>query len=122
MTNLTNALEQLREEEKQAQGHLQRLQGAISVIEGLVGQNSRASARKNAPPKRRVSAAARKRMSQAQKARWASERKPLQSTTSRNPSAGTPAKRTLSLAARRKIASAQRARWAKVKAQEKKAA
>ncbi len=122
MTNLTNVLELLREEQRQAQEQVQKLQGAISVIEGLVGLSSRAGARRNALPKRRVSAAARKRMSQAQKARWASQRKPPQSTTSRNTSAGTPAKRTLSLAARRKIGAAQRARWAKVKAAEKKVA
>ena len=122
MTNLTNALEQLREEQSQAQEQVNKLGEAISVIEGLVGRNSGASVRGTALPKRSVSAAARKRMSQAQKARWASQRKPPQSTMSRNPSAGTPAKRTLSLAARRKIGAAQRARWAKVKAQQKKAA
>ena len=121
MTNLTNALEHLRDEQRQAQEQVQKLQGAISVIEGLIGRNSRTSASRNSPPKRRVSAAARKRMSQAQKARWAGQRKPSQSTTNRIPSTGVPAKRTLSLAARRKIAAAQRARWAKVKAQEKKA-
>jgi len=37
MTNLTNVLELLREEQRQAQEQVQKLQGAISVIEGLVG-------------------------------------------------------------------------------------
>jgi small-conductance mechanosensitive channel len=50
MTNLTNALEQLREEQRQAQEQAEKLQGAILVIAGLVGQNSRASARNNALP------------------------------------------------------------------------
>ena len=108
MTNLTNVLEQVREEQRQAQEQVQKLQGAISVIEELVGRNSRASARNNARPKRRVSAAARKLLSQAQKARWASRRKTPQPASSGNSLTGTPAKRTLSLAARRKIAATQR--------------
>jgi hypothetical protein len=118
MTNLTNALQQLREERGHAQEQVQKLGQAISAIEDLVGRNGSGVAR-DARPKRSVSAAARRRMSRAQKARWANRRKPPQSEGTR----GTvPVKRTLSLAARKKIAAAQRARWAKVKAREKKAA
>ena len=114
MTNLTNALHQLREERKQAQQQVEKLQSAISVIEDLVGRNGLAPARNSVRPGRIVSAAARKRMAQAQQARWARVR------TESQPAAGgkisiAPPKRTMSAASRRKIAVAQRARWAKLK-------
>jgi len=37
MTNLTNALQQLRDERKQAQSQVEKLTSAISVLEDLVG-------------------------------------------------------------------------------------
>jgi hypothetical protein len=108
MSNLTNALQELREERKQAQAHVEKLDQAISVIESLGGSGT---FRKTNQPKRIISAASRRKMAQAQKARWAKAKghapKP---------------KRTMSASARRKIAAAQRARWAKLKAQAKKAA
>ena len=39
MANLTSALQQLREERKQAQYQVEKLESAISVLEDLVGRN-----------------------------------------------------------------------------------
>jgi len=104
MTNLSNALEQLRAERGKAQAQVEKLEQAISVIESLNGSVG----------SRSVSAAARRRMSLAQKARWAKARKPQSANGS-----ATTVRKPLSIAARRKIASAQRARWARVRAQQK---
>ena len=72
MTNLTNALQQLREERNQAQLQVEKLDQAISVIESLNGSGA---SRKATQPTRIVSAASRRRMAQPQKARWAKLRK-----------------------------------------------
>ena len=72
MTNLTNALQELREERNQAQLQVEKLDQAISVIESLNGSGA---SRKATQPTRIVSAASRRRMAQAQKARWAKLRK-----------------------------------------------
>jgi len=118
MTNLTNALQQLRAERKQAQLLVEKFDQAISVIESLNGSGA---VRKSTRPTRTVSAASRRKMARAQKARWAKLRNPSQPVAAGNASGGAP-KKHLSLAARRKIGTAQRARWAKVRAQQKKAA
>ena len=115
MSNLTSALQQLREEQKQAQQQVEKLQSAISVIEGLVGRNGSGAPREGARPGRIVSAAARRRMALAQRARWAKARGESQPAAGK--AIGTaPAKHTMSAAARHKIAVAQRARWAKLRA------
>jgi hypothetical protein len=59
----------LRAEHQQAQFQVERLNEAISVIEGLVTASSDTSAN-GALPRRTVSAATRRRMVQAQRARW----------------------------------------------------
>ena len=117
MANLTNALQQLRAEQRVAQSHVEKLGRAISVIESLNGSGT---SRSRNQPARIISAASRRKMAQAQKARWAKVRKgpePVAKTT-----AAAPVKRTMSASARRKIGAAQRARWARVKAQAKKKA
>jgi hypothetical protein len=117
MANLTNALQQLRAEQREAQLHVEKLGQAISVIESL---NGTGTFRKANQPTRIISAASRRKMARAQKARWAKVRKgpgPVAKT-----SGSVPAKRTMSASARRKIAAAQRKRWAKVRAGKKKAA
>jgi len=120
MGNLSSALQQLREERRQAQEHVDNLDRAISVIESLNGSGSSRSA---SQPKRIVSAASRRKMARAQKARWAKGRSGAQSVTgTKKTTALTIVKRTMSASARRKIAAAQRARWAKFRAQQKKAA
>ncbi|HTF43936.1 MAG TPA: hypothetical protein VK641_08565 [Terriglobales bacterium] len=121
MANLTNALQQLREERRQAQEHVDKLDRAISVIESL---NGSASSRNASQPTRIVSAASRRKMAQAQKARWASIRKDAQPVVVETTKTTGLAivKRTMSASARRKIAAAQKARWAKFRAQQKKAA
>jgi hypothetical protein len=115
MPNLTDALQQLRQERGRAQAEVEKLDEAISVIESLNG--SRVSG-KGTRATRIVSAASRRKMAQAQKARWARHRK---ESTPATKTSLTPAKRTMSSVARRKIAAAQRSRWAKWKAQQKKA-
>jgi hypothetical protein len=121
MANLTDALQQLREERERAQSQVEKLDSAISVLQDLVGGNGSSAVRTSSRGGRVVSAVARRRMAAAQRARWAKVR--TQSKTNADgKSSGTAAKRTLSVAARRKIAAAQRARWARVKAQRKKAA
>ena len=117
MANLENALQQLRNERKQAQLHVERLDQAISVIESLNGSGT---SRHPNPPKRIISAASRRKMALAQKARWVKARKESQPAAA----AGSVHKKghTMSASARRRIAAAQRARWAKLKAGQKKAA
>ncbi len=121
MANLTDALQQLREERERAQSQVEKLGSAISLLEDLVGRNGSRVVATSTRGGRVVSAAARRRMAAAQRARWAKVR--TQSPTNGSAkSSGTATKRTLSAVARRKIAAAQRARWARVKAQQKKAA
>ncbi len=121
MGNLENALQQLREEREQAQSQVEKLDSAISVLQGLVGTSSSTVTRDGTQPKRVVSAASRRRMAQAQRARWAKLRQSHPARAGKTLSIAT-AKRTLSASARRKIAAAQRARWARVKAQQGKKA
>src|SRR5579864_3713643 len=119
MGNLTNALQQLRAERKQAQQQVEKLDQAISVIESLNGSGTFGKA---SQPTRIISAASRRRMAQAQRARWARARKESQPREAAKTLGSAPVKRTMSAAARRKIAAFQRARWQKIKAQQKKAA
>ena len=114
MSNLSNALQQLRERHKHALQEAEKLQSAISVIEELVGRNGLVTAHNGAQPGRIVSAASRKRMALAQKARWAKVKKQSAPATGAKTSS-TLVKRTMSASARRKIAAAQRARWAKLR-------
>jgi hypothetical protein len=120
MGNLSSALQQLREERRQAQEHVDKLDRAILEIESLHGSGSSRSA-SQAP--RTVSAASRRKMARAQKARWASIRKEAQPGAGATKTTGlTIVKRTMSASGRRKIAAAQKARWAKFRAEQKKAA
>ena len=112
MSNLSSALQQFRQEQKQAEQRVEKLRSAISVIEGLVGRNGTGASRNGTRPGRTISAAGKARIAAAQRARWARVRKGSQVA------AGTktvPVKRTMSASARRKIAAAQRARWARVR-------
>jgi|ERR1700688_3982713 hypothetical protein len=120
MSNLSSALQQLRQEHKQAEQQVEKLQSAISVIEGLliVGRNGSRASRNGVRPGRVTSVAARRRMALAQKARWAKARQESKPSAGKTNSSS-PVKRTMSVAARRKIAAAQRARWAKFKAAKK---
>jgi hypothetical protein len=118
MANLTSVLKQLRDERKQAQSEVQKLDTAITMLEDLVGRDGAVATQRGSRGGRSVSAAARRRMAAAQRARWARVRQ-LSKTPHDNKLSKTPsAKRTLSAAARRKIAAAQRARWARVRAQQ----
>jgi hypothetical protein len=119
MGNLTNALQELREERKQMQSQVEKLDKAISVIESLNGSGTVTQANQTT---RVISATSRRKMAQAQKARWAKARATQPTAIAKN-TASAPVKRTMSAAARRKIAAFQKARWAKLKAgQQKKAA
>jgi len=119
MSNLNSALQQLRNERKQAQAQVEKLDQAISVIEGLSGRNTRGA--HNGRTRRSLSAAARKRISEAQRARWAQRKKQAGTASSTGPRAVSN-RRPLSASARRRIAAAQKARWAKFRSQQKAAA
>jgi len=117
MSNLANALQQLRAERREAQLQVDKLDKAISVIESL---NRSGPSEKVAQPTRTISAASRRKMAQAQKARWAKVRKESQPAAEVAKTTGSaPVKRIMSASARRKIAAAQRARWAKIRAGKK---
>ncbi len=120
MSNLENALLELREKRRDAQLEIEKLDQIISGIESLDGKGA-AVPNKAIQPKRIISAASRRKMALAQKARWASVRKTSLPAVAvaKTPSAH---KRTMSQSARRKIAAAQKARWEKVRAATKKAA
>ena len=105
MADLHNALQQLRNERTQAQLQVEKLDSAISVLEGLLGRNSSAPLRRGIRRVRIVSAAARRRMAAAQRARRARERAQAQPTARRNAS-GIPKRRTLSPAGRNSISAA----------------
>jgi hypothetical protein len=113
MSNLKNALQELREKRSQAQKEVEKLDQIISGIESL---NGFAVSHEPSQPKRLISAASRRKMALAQKARWASVRKQLQPVVAGKTSVPSPAKRTMSAASRKKIAAAVRARWAKIRA------
>jgi hypothetical protein len=119
MSNLNSALQQLRDERKQAQAQLEKLDQAISVIEGLSSRTTMRTTTRRAG--RSLSAAARKRISEAQRARWALRKKQAGTTSSAGPRA-VPSRKPLSASARRRIAAAQKARWAKFRSQQKAAA
>ena len=102
MTNLSNFVNQLRNERTQVQGQLERLDQAILLLGNL--SNGSRSVRGT----RNMSASARKRIAAAQKARWAKWHQ-LHGQNDQK----TTAKRVVSSASRRKMAAAQRARWAK---------
>jgi hypothetical protein len=108
MSNLENALHELRDKRDRAQMEVEKLSQVISGIESLHGVGV---SPKTNQPKRIISAASRRKMALAQKARWASLKKGSQ------PVANSAPKRTLSAAARRKISLMQKARWAKLKGQ-----
>ena len=117
MSNLTNALQQLRAERREAQSQVEKLDKAIVVIESLNGFRPTGEATQAT---RVISAASRRKMARAQKARWAKVRKAAQPAVGAvKVTSSAPVKRKMSASARRKIAAAQRARWAKVKGNKK---
>ncbi len=124
MSNLQNALQELRDKRSLAQQEVEKLSEIIAGIESLNGvAASPATSPKTSRSKRIISAASRHKMAMAQRARWASVRKQTQSSANKtsadktpNP---TPIKRTMSAASRKKIAAALRARWAKIRAEKK---
>jgi hypothetical protein len=119
MSNLQNAVQELREKRRRAQIEIEKLDQIISGIESL---NGASAIHKTIQPTRIISAASRRKMALAQKARWASIREKSQPILVGKTTVSVPAKRIMSASARRKIAAAQKARWAKVRAEEKKAA
>jgi len=112
MANLDHVLEQLRDERSRTQQQLQQLESAISVLEGVGGNNSHA--RTSSRAGRVVSAFARQRMAAAQRARWAKARQSAGKSGSKPRVV-----RVLSADARRRIAAAQKARWARFRAEKK---
>jgi len=72
MANLTNVLQHLRAEWRQAQLVVKNLDKAISVIQSLHGSEPTGKA---SQPTRIISSGSRRKMALAQKARWAKVRK-----------------------------------------------
>lgn len=69
MTSISQILSELQAQRKQAETELNRIDTAISALQGLGGKGDGS---RTAGPRRRVmSAAARKRIADAQRARWA---------------------------------------------------
>src|SRR6516165_5854387 len=96
MASLDSVLRQLREEHNQARLQIEKLRQAISLIEGMTRQSSKASV-DGTRPKRTMSAVARRRIALAQRARWAKFRTHSRSAVRKVKSgAGTPSKRRLS--------------------------
>jgi hypothetical protein len=120
MSNLENALKELREKRGKAHTEIEKLDQIISGIESL---NGTGVLHKATQPIRVISLASRRKMARAQKARWASMRKQSQPAAAVAKTTGTaPVKRVISAAGRKRIAAATRARWAKFRAGKKKAA
>jgi hypothetical protein len=120
MSNIQNALKELREKRNRAQAEVENLNQIITGIESL---NGFGVSHESVQPKRIISISSRRKMALAQKARWAGVRKvSTQPLAVQKKSSPAPAKRTMSASARRRIAAAQKARWAKLRAQQKKAA
>jgi hypothetical protein len=115
MSNLQNALHELRQRRSRVQQEVEKIDQLISGIESLNGTGG--AREQSSQPKRIVSAASRRKMAQAQKARWAAIRNGSQAPTAK--SGSSPVKRTMSAASRKKIAMAVRARWAKIRAAKK---
>jgi len=107
MSNLDNALKELKLKRDRARSEVQKLNQLISGIESL---SSTGIYRKAIPSARTVSAASRRKMALAQKARWAK----LKAQT-----AAPKPKRHISAAGKKRIAAAARARWAKIRALKK---
>jgi len=102
MANLTSVLNQLQQERNRISAQLERLNDAVSALNGISNSGT---------GRRTVSASGRARIAAAQRARWAKVKGKVVSITAR---------RTMSPAARRKIAAAQKARWAKWRRAQKK--
>lgn len=120
MSNLENALRELREKRSHAQIEIDKLDQIISGIESLNGAGASASST-TGQPKRIISAASRRKMALAQRARWAGLRKKAQPAVAKSLGSA-PAKRKISAAGRKKMAAASRARWAAFHAAQKKSA
>jgi hypothetical protein len=73
MANFGRVLKNLRQERNDAQRHVEQLDQAISVLEGLGGDHAGRRRGPGRPRKarRHLSAAARARIAAAQRARWA---------------------------------------------------
>jgi hypothetical protein len=115
MANLNRALQDLRQERSRAGREVERLDEAISVLEGLTARNHagrparRGRTARMGRPRHRMSAAGRRKIAAAQRARWARlKAKRLHG-----------AKHRASAAARNRMAAAQRARWAQIRAEKK---
>jgi hypothetical protein len=120
MSNLENALRELREKRSHAQIEIDKLDQIISSIESLNGAGATVPS-KTSQPKRIISAASRRKMALAQKARWAGLKKKSQPLVAKS-TGSAPAKRKISPAARKKMSEASRARWAAFRAAKKKSA
>ena len=91
----------------------QKLEKLQSELSSIIGRSGSVPARRGAPRRRTMSAAARARIAAAQRARWAATKK-----KSARPAraANSKPRRKVSAAARKLLAQRARARWAAAKA------
>jgi hypothetical protein len=104
MANIISVLNQLAQERTHLASQLQRLNNAISALNGPSGNQTRRGA---------ISAAGRARIAAAQRARWAKAK------GEKVVSIATRKRRKLSAVALARIRAAQKARWAKWRKQHK---
>jgi hypothetical protein len=103
---ITSVLKQLQQERTRLASQLQRLNNAISALNGPRGNQTRRGA---------ISAAGRAKIATAQRARWAKAKGENVVSIARG------GRRKLSVAAISRIRAAQKARWAKWRKVQKKA-
>jgi nucleoid-associated protein YgaU len=68
--NITNVVDELKQERDRLQGELQRIDAALAALVSLNGRGRTKTGR----PRRTMSAAARRKIAAAQRARWAKVR------------------------------------------------
>jgi hypothetical protein len=71
MTSISQILGELQAQRRQVETELNRIDAAISALQGVSGKSEGNRAAGGAPRRRIMSAAARKRIADAQRARWA---------------------------------------------------
>ena len=119
MGNLSNALQQLRSERKQAQSHVEKLDHSDFSYRVIKRFGNNPEGKPTDPNHIEGFTAQDGAGATGKMGKGSEESQPVAIAKT---TASAPVKHTMSAAARRKIAAFQRARWAKIKAQQRKAA
>jgi len=103
-TTISALVKALQKQRDSAQKEVDRLDQALTAVQGLSGTKATKSAGRPTKKRRKMSASARAKIAAAQRRRWAKQKaKPAK-------------KRKMSVAGRARIRAAQKARWAKIRA------